>query len=355
MLFRKLRDGGRDDKGNVAVLFGLLALPVLGLAGAALDYSRANALRTELRATADSTAIAIVLAQDHERAAFLKDQARAAIMARHDGRLENVTVTGTWVDEMHYRIDISADILTTLAAAMPGLPRSLTAGVETVVRRPPMVQVMPPPEFRQLNHEARDYNRVYSYCFNPDRAGEADNGRRNFVPLADNASPPTEYDEGFASCGPGEYISFKLRNVHVARENPERWDDPSRRVYIYFADATINPETGVLEHEFSGYRLHNGWRYEEMNLVKRNLETVVCETLEVCVREDEGGILPNYATHRDPEIADEPCEPGMFMYYAWEDRSQGYGWTDYDFNDIRLVIGCPTFEEAGGGLIRVVR
>ena len=346
---------GLDTRGNVAILFALLLVPVAGLAGAALDYSRAHSLRSEMRVLADSTAIAIAMANDPQRTAMLQEQARQAVLARHDGRVENVTVTGEWVDEMHYRIRIEADLFATLSAAMPGMSRSLTAGVETVVRRPPMVQVMPPPDFQQLNHEAADYNRVYSYCFNPDRAGEDDNGRRNFVPLADNATPPTVYDQGFATCGPGEYISFKLRNVRSARSNPEQWDDPSRRVHIYYADATINPVTGVLEHDFSGYRLRNGWRYEEMDLVKRNLETVVCPTLELCVREDEGGILPNYETHRDPEIADEPCEPGMYMYYAWEDRSQGYGWTDYDFNDIRLVIGCPTFEEAGGGLIRVVR
>lgn len=346
---------GLDTRGNVAILFALVLVPVAGVAGAALDYSRAQSLREELRVLADSTAIAIAMANDPQRTALLQEQAREAVLARNDGRVENVAVTGEWVDEMHYRIHIEADLFATLTAAMPGMSRSLTAGVETVVRRPPMVQVMPPPEFRQLNHEASDYDRVYTYCFNPDRAGEPDGGRRNFVPLADNATPPTEYEEGFAECGPGEFISFMLRNVHRARENPEQWDDPSRRVYVYYADTTIAPETGALVHDVSGYRVRDGWRYEEMDLYRQNLETVLCDTLDECVRMEEGGVLPDYDTDRDPEIAEEVCEPGKFMYYAWEDRSKGYGWTDYDYNDIRMIIGCPTFEEAGGGLIRVVR
>jgi len=346
---------GLDRRGNVAIVFALLLVPVAGLAGAALDYSRAHSLRSELRVLADSTAIAIAMAKDPQRTALLHEQARESVMERHGNSVEHVTVRGEWVDEMHYRINIEADLFATLAAAMPGMSRSLTAGVETVVRRPPMVQMMPPPDFRQLNHEASDYDRVYTYCFNPDRTDDPDGGRRNFVPLADNATPPTEYEQEFAECGPGEFISFMLRNVHAARENPEQWDDPSRRVFVYYADTTINPETGALVHDVSGYRVRDGWRYEEMDLYRQNLETVLCDTLEECVRLDEGGILPNLETDRDPEIAEEVCEPGKYMYYAWEDRSKGYGWTDYDYNDIRMIIGCPTFQEAGGGLIRVVR
>lgn len=346
---------GLDTRGNVAILFALLLMPLAGLAGAALDYSRAHSLLSELRVLADSTAISIAMANDPQRTALLKEQAREAVLARHGSRVEGVTVTGQWIDEARYRIRIEADMYATLTAAMPGMSRSLKAGVETVVQRPPLTQMMPPPVFKQLNHDAADYNRVYTYCFDPDRADDADNGRRNFVPLADNASPPTEYEPEFAECAPGEFISFMLRNVYRAREKPEQWDDPSRRVFVYYADTMINPETGALVHDFSGYRVRDGWQYEEMDLRKKNLETVLCDTLEECVRIDEGGILPNWATNRDPEVAEEVCEAGKYMYYGWEDRSRGYGSTDYDFNDIRLIIGCPTFEEAGGGLIRVVR
>jgi Flp pilus assembly protein TadG len=48
---------GRANGGNVAVTFGLALIPVFGLAGAALDYSRANSARTAMQAALDSVAL----------------------------------------------------------------------------------------------------------------------------------------------------------------------------------------------------------------------------------------------------------------------------------------------------------
>ena len=47
-----------DRRGNVAMLFGLLALPIFGLVGTAIDYSRAVAMKQELQATLDAAALA---------------------------------------------------------------------------------------------------------------------------------------------------------------------------------------------------------------------------------------------------------------------------------------------------------
>src|SRR5262245_55427625 len=46
-----------DRGGNVAIIFGLALLPILGFVGAAIDYSRANAARVQLQAAVDSTAL----------------------------------------------------------------------------------------------------------------------------------------------------------------------------------------------------------------------------------------------------------------------------------------------------------
>jgi len=43
------------------------------------------------------------------------------------------------------------------------------------------------------------------------------------------------------------------------------------------------------------------------------------------------------------------------MYFAWEDRPKGHGWTDMDFNDIRFVISCPDFGVADSSTARIVR
>jgi Flp pilus assembly protein TadG len=46
-----------DRKGNVAVLFGLALIPVIGVVGAAVDYSRAAMARTKMQAALDATAL----------------------------------------------------------------------------------------------------------------------------------------------------------------------------------------------------------------------------------------------------------------------------------------------------------
>jgi Flp pilus assembly protein TadG len=47
----------KEQGGNVAVIFALATLPILGFVGAALDYTRANAARSSMQAALDSTAL----------------------------------------------------------------------------------------------------------------------------------------------------------------------------------------------------------------------------------------------------------------------------------------------------------
>ena len=46
-----------DTKGNIAILFGLGVIPVVGAMGVALDYSWANASRTQMQAALDNTGL----------------------------------------------------------------------------------------------------------------------------------------------------------------------------------------------------------------------------------------------------------------------------------------------------------
>src|SRR4051812_337745 len=48
-----------DQRGGVAPIFALALVPMIGLAGAAIDYSRAGAARTAMQATLDATALMI--------------------------------------------------------------------------------------------------------------------------------------------------------------------------------------------------------------------------------------------------------------------------------------------------------
>ena len=62
-IFRRLRAAAARfsgaNQGNVAVIFAIAVLPVLGFAGAAIDYSRANAARSSMQAALDSTALMV--------------------------------------------------------------------------------------------------------------------------------------------------------------------------------------------------------------------------------------------------------------------------------------------------------
>ena len=52
-----LRAFGRAREGNVAVLFGIAAIPVIGMVGAAVDYGHANSVKAAMQAALDSTAL----------------------------------------------------------------------------------------------------------------------------------------------------------------------------------------------------------------------------------------------------------------------------------------------------------
>ena len=53
-----LREFSRDRRGNVAAVFALAAIPVVGVAGIAVDYSRAFRVQADLQYSVDAAALA---------------------------------------------------------------------------------------------------------------------------------------------------------------------------------------------------------------------------------------------------------------------------------------------------------
>jgi Flp pilus assembly protein TadG len=47
----------KDTRGNVALMFGVAVIPVMGMVGAAVDFSHANSVKTAMQAALDSTAL----------------------------------------------------------------------------------------------------------------------------------------------------------------------------------------------------------------------------------------------------------------------------------------------------------
>lgn len=59
MNLKSWRQLSADRAGNVTITFALALIPLMSLVGAAVDYSRANSIRTAMQSAADSTALAV--------------------------------------------------------------------------------------------------------------------------------------------------------------------------------------------------------------------------------------------------------------------------------------------------------
>src|SRR6218665_1740418 len=57
--FRQFFSGSRSLAGNVAVIFSLAVVPIVGGIGAAVDYSMANSNRASLQKALDATGLAL--------------------------------------------------------------------------------------------------------------------------------------------------------------------------------------------------------------------------------------------------------------------------------------------------------
>ena len=65
-----------DNRGSTAVVFGLALLPLIGFVGAAVDYSRAAAIHSEMQKSVDAAALSLVRAPAGETQGQLLDRAK---------------------------------------------------------------------------------------------------------------------------------------------------------------------------------------------------------------------------------------------------------------------------------------
>lgn len=327
-LFSRFRS---DRRGNVAILFSLAILPVMGAAGVALDYSRASATRAALQNAADATALSMVIARKKGQSPDLQALFRANLKSKY--AIQNLSVRGNWVQgNDRFRIKADGSLPTTIASLLqPTIDIGVAATAEAIQNH---VEIEI--EGANLSPEAADYNELNAYCFNPitgQRLGpiaDPKTGRRGpFLKIADNT------DEGVArapshlkvTCGERETVSLHLKNVRHART------DPARRLtgetWNHYTDTTIpqsGPRAGVPQFNT---------QYTQL------IETVLCETKAVCKPRSQGGVIPDRQTDRAPLVNDRPCQPGQYIYTGWEDRPPFIGqWTDRDYDDIRLVVKC---------------
>ncbi len=88
-----------DDRGNVAMMFGLAILPMLVFAGAGLDYTRAQTERERLQAALDATGLALAKLPKTTDAATLQTKANeyfaASFLPRATDATPTITATAT--------------------------------------------------------------------------------------------------------------------------------------------------------------------------------------------------------------------------------------------------------------------
>ena len=65
----------KDDRASVLPIFGLALIPIIACMGAAIDYSRASATRTDMQSALDS--VAIMLSKDANKLTTAEIQTKA--------------------------------------------------------------------------------------------------------------------------------------------------------------------------------------------------------------------------------------------------------------------------------------
>lgn len=340
-LSKALQSFRSSRSGNVATIFAMTSIPLVGLTGGAVDFHQASRDSSSLQAAFDAAALAAVrqsplgsLAAQQTAQAYLNanlsDRLRGYtpnIAVSDGGKTVTITVNGTM--RTTFLGAIGMNTLNVVAKSTATLTT-----IQTVVSKKPTTA--------QLDPEAGDYNRIYVYCYNDAQRNQASQGRSQMTAIADNAG--TTYNFNMPACKTGETLSYRLYNVRNARTTPSLWDTAqpgtlkkqteaqdttawtSNASYNYYSDTTQD-SSGVLTHHFT-------------NNVPI-LETVICNSLATCKNKSQGGVIPT-GTNRTPQQATQACSPGKFLYLGWEDRPPGYGWTDSDYDDIRVIIECPS-------------
>jgi Flp pilus assembly protein TadG len=334
-----------DRRGTTGMVLALCAIPVVGLAGAAVDYSSANAARAALQKVADDTALMVVLAKHNGQAldyttAFnnLVDRSPAASALRSGGAL---TIGGTWLTpDKEFKVTAAGTMRTSLTAVFQPSVAVSVAAAATGVQEVTQSDI----SGTNLDPEAADYNELQAYCYNAKtqaRLGPIDGttGQRTaYAKIADNTDAGVKAGPANLNirCGTDEQVSYLLKNIREARTDLVKQRTATAR--LFYTDAVKDEKTGVLSY---GVTLDG--------VTRNTLETILCDTQAKCKPQNQGGVLPNnHQTGRTPAVNASVCAPGKFLYFGWEDRIPGYvkngvaDSSDRDFDDIRLVVTCPT-------------
>ncbi len=410
----------RED-GVVAIIFAVMAIPFFAMAGWAVDYLRLEHVKEYLQIQADTAALNATHKDDPQATNWEQaqwDRTHSAIMAEinrtYSGAwASNIALTHEWLEpDVRVKVTARADVPLAFMNIVPGIPDTQAVEVVAVVVVSETYWEYSV-EATDLDYEAGDYNRVWAYCFWPNRDPSGDLPiRTQMTPIADNAgsstvkniyiaetsNPQIEGAEAIVDsdlramyiskqnsningvdgvlegtyrtvsnahmdvprtyryvsplCQGESYFSLRLENVRNQRGDYRYWEVgdfyyASGERYNYYTDTY--PDAVTDEMQYGGLELP-AWGGGDADI----LETVLCESLSPCGPASPGRDRQLGAANQR-ERAEAECPEGSYMYYGWEDRPAGIGeWTDADYDDIRVIISCPTLKSMGDQNPRLV-
>lgn len=86
-----------DRRGNVAVMFALATLPIIGMVGTSIDYSRANTLKTKFQDALDSTALMLAKEASTDTSSQLQTNATKYFNALfNQSGVNNISITASY-------------------------------------------------------------------------------------------------------------------------------------------------------------------------------------------------------------------------------------------------------------------
>ena len=386
-LLARFRQG---RQGATATIFALSMPVIAGGLALGIDFSLYNMVHNRMQIAVDGAALSA--AMEIERGGDVTAKAlefvNAELPAPFDGMTTTADVTlGIYDNANGFRPDNSSDAnavrvrgerspqrgneMSQLFSAL-FIDESKTISVEAIAARPANVFYQPP-ESRTLDPEAGDYNEIYVYCFDTLGGGSAASRRTQMTLVSNNmpananmvqisggritANPPT--NPTWPRCNQeGQTLSIRLRNIRHVKSHPTLWNNanatidgvrPGRPEFNYFTDTQL--EQWVERFDLQGNNI---------------LETVRCDSAAKCTPGNAQSTIPtgrNRANTRRRET--QPCEPGKFMYFGFEDRPPGKSgassnwlqpaWTDTDYDDIRIVMRCPNSGRLGDAFVRLVK
>lgn len=381
----------RLDRSGSTVMMFALALPALtGAMALGVDFTMYRMVHNRMQVAVDGAALAA--AAEIEKGGDVPATALAQVMrdlpAEFAGMTAPADVTIGVYDEVNGFVpgagpDVNAVRVVAerspergnaarqiLAQVLGMAPVAISASA--IAARPVNVWYQPP-ERETLDPEAGDFNEIYVYCYDTLGTGASETRRTQMTLVSNNMpagqdivaisggrvgeNPPEKVN--WPRCNQrGQTLSFRLRNVRHVKANPVLWANegatvsglqPGRPEFNYYTDTVLNEGTEIID--LQGFNI---------------LETVLCDSISQCTPGTLGSQIPggrNRAATRQRET--QPCQPGRFMYFGFEDRPPGQAgradnwlwpaWTDSDFDDIRIVMKCPNGGRLGDAVVRLVR